>query len=635
MKLIIAEKPSLGRAIADGLKMPFKKAHGGNALSTPSGDYVITWVFGHIIELVEPAAYDERWQKWSLDTLPIIVKDWRYQPRKDAKAQLDLIDNLLRQADCVIHAGDPDREGQLLIEEVLEFLGWQGKTERVMINAYDEKSVQKAFKAIEPNSNYKPLYDAALQRQRADWLVGMNMTRGVTLGLSEGALVSIGRVQTPTLALIYNRDKAIEKFKPTPIYRVQAHMDCGITLDLQRKADDPITVRSVANEIAAQVKGNQYQLQAKTERKKSRPPLPYDLKAFQKDAEKVMGVTAQKALDLLQSLYEKKLVSYPRTECRYLPKDQMPDALPIAEALAPLVLGPERQELVGLMKPAPYVYNDAKVGAHHGIVPLGNRPNGISDQEYRAFELVTLQFMRGLLPAYEYDETKVWFREGEHVFGTTLNKPINKDQSWRALDWRASDDKGEVTPEPELPPGFMPGMASVCTDTTIKTGSTTPPTPYTESSLIEDMASIAKYVTDEKVKAKLKETSGIGTSATRAAILETLKKRGFIETFRKGKKTHLRCTQMGREVIEAIPQTLTKPDVTAAWEEALNMIAEGKYDPVQFEQRIELFINRLLQQINHLATTSRNRVRTVPPKQKAPKGGRKKTGTQARRKKIA
>jgi len=597
VKLIIAEKPSVARAIQDCL---------------PATGYAVTNCFGHLLELAQPHAYDPKWEKWDPATLPIKVVNWKLVPKDGAKEQIKKIAALLKSATVVINAGDPDREGQLLVDEVLEHLGWRGPTQRLMLNATDPASVKKALAKIEDNAKYHPVRDAAACRQGADWLIGMNMSRAVTKLLSDGALVSIGRVQTPTLAMIVRRQREIDAFRSETFYKLRAtfRTDAGATIDLMAEPQPRVLDEKIAQALATAVKSKRTSLAVETAAAVRRAPLPYDLSSFQKDAEAAFGWTAAQSLANLQASYEAKLTSYPRTDCRYLPSEQAGDALRIAKVVASAINPAPAPALIDLMRPSSRIYDSKKVEEHHGVIPTGMVPGSTtSDVVRKAWQLVCLQFLRSLLPDSKVEESRVSAvvdvggRTIKSVeFSANYERLLNAGASWEALSRSGTREDGDAEKQVRtLPPGIDDGdaaMAIACEQVQAKT---TPPKPYTEASLISDMRSVAKYVQDPKLKAVLKETSGIGTAATQAETIETLKRRSFIRVDKKA----IRPTELGCQVIDSIPQEMTDPGVTAAWEDALGMIAKGKYAPALFMKGIDAVVERWLGMIRSSARDGR------------------------------
>jgi DNA topoisomerase-3 len=605
MRLVIAEKPSLGRAIADALPGRFTPLQSGkNTYGLKGDEVVVTWAYGHILEMAEPETYDPRYKRWRVEDLPILPKDFVLQVKEPA--QLKAIASLLRQAKEVVNAGDPDREGQLLIDEILEYLRWDGPTWRMLPHATDPESIRKAWAKLRPNTEFRPLYYAALCRQRADWLVGMNASRAATLLLTtQNQVVPLGRVMTPTLALVVRRDREIEGFVARSYWKVKLVLKTrdGTLVTLWHDPSEHIFDRAKAQSIANACMDKEAILRVTSEKGRERAPLPWHLGDYQRHMQKVAGLTLQQSLQTLQSLYEKQLVSYPRTDCRYLPEEQKADAIPVLRKVAATALGDDTSAIVlrdGMLTPKDYIYDNKKVAEHHGLVPTGKLPGqGVSEIERRAWAAVVQHFARTLLPHHEYIETMISTELAGATFSAKGRQSLNWEQSWRLFD------KKEESALPAVPDGTLARVVSA----TVEEGKTTPPQRYTEATLAADMEAIAKYVTDERIKARLKETSGIGTAATRSAIIEKLKEKGMLQSVKKGKVAYLTSTQFGREVVDSVPRILTDPGLTAAWEEALDQIARNSYPPDEFMTRVQSMVANLIDKIK---TSPKHTISSVP-----------------------
>ena len=600
MKLIIAEKPSLAKAIAEGL--------GGarrGAVWEARG-YTITHAFGHLLEQDEPDAYlplgapvNPRTGKkvWRWEDLPIFPEKWIKHPKTDAKAQLAIIRDLLKQTTLVVHAGDPDREGQLLIDEILDYCGYKGPVQRVWLASLDGASVQKAFAHLKDNRDYHPLSQAAEARARADWLVGMNLTRAWTI--ANHGLLSVGRVQTPTLALVVRRDLEIEGFKPRDYCEVLIHCQHpngpflakwkpastdGAGFDEEGRLMD----RALADRIARRAVGAGQVVRYESKDSRESAPLPFSLSSLQKAASAQWGFSATAVLEACQALYEKKVTTYPRTDCRYLPEEQHGDAaailphLPIPEDIRGRVSSRQKH-------PA---WNTAKVTAHHAIIPTGQKASGLSDVERKIYDLIWQSYAALFLPDHVYKAIAVTVEVGGEAWTASGRKEM--DRGWMALRSGRGDDEETSHKEPAaVLPVMATGDAVHGLRGEVRAKQTKPPPRFTDGTLIEAMSHIHKYVTDEQAQAKLKETSGIGTEATRAHVLETLVKRGFVD--RKGKPVI--STPTGRALIAALPADLTDPVTTARWEDALSRIAEGKLDPARFEAAIRKMVKDQLSKV--------------------------------------
>lgn len=590
MRLIIAEKPSLARAISAGFDGVAEKGNGYIKV----GSTIITHCFGHMYELASPDKYSPDLKRWALETLPIVIgpDDWKLLPMDGAKDQIKLIARLLKEATEVVNAGDPDREGQMLVDELLEALGWKGPTQRILIYDTTKGGIRKALGALKPNAQFKPLYEAAKCRARADWLVGMNLTRAVSKMI--GVTASIGRVQTPTLGLVVQRDKLIEGHSSSKFYTLLATTSTGTStvVMVHDTEHDRIFDKALAVEIAKALKGQTVTVSVDEKKVTENAPLPYKLSTFQKDAEARFGWTAKKSLDSLQAAYEQQLVSYPRTDCPYLPEEQARLAVPVAtQLIGRCAAFKHLAPVLKYMAPSDRVYNDKKVEEHFGLAPKSMPQEGgqVTDA-VRAWQLVSEQFLKSLLPAYQALVKEASFSFQQRLFKATGETPLNADSSWRVMEPKRTREGEPVKPLPFSIPAGQSGPARIG-DVAVKEGKTTPPKPYTEASLLADMSAVHKFVTDERIKALLKENAGIGTAATQSAIIETLKNRQFIETVKGGKgKAYLRSTALGRYVIEHVPKGLADPGITALWEDQLNGIAKESVKPQDFMVAIDRYV---------------------------------------------
>jgi len=591
MRVIIAEKPSLARAIAAVLPGDREDRLGYIQV----GNDCVTWCYGHLLELAEPKDYNPAWARWNAEHLPYRVNEWQVKPKTSdgVSAQLKVIRKLLDQADVAVNAGDPDREGQMLVDEVLEYFGCRLPVKRLLLNATDPASARKAVAGLRDNREFANLFASAKCRSRADWLVGMNLTVAATKWLADDTLVSVGRVQTPALALVVRRDLEIEGFQSRKFWDIEVEVETSagvVVLRHSPREDARIWDKAKAQSIVADLLGHEVDLTVESKEVSERPPKLFTLPSFQKDAGRLLKWGAKKALDVLQSLYEKQLTTYPRTECEYLPAEQKGDAIKLGEMVLGSGAFDSAKALAPHLAPRDAVYDSSKVAEHHAVIVTGKRPNlnALEKDLADAWALVAKRFLMSLLPDYRYRETRVSFSHvvlgSSMLFGIKGEIPLNQDKSWLAL--------GTARQARVLPP-VKPGERGRIIQARPVEGKTTPPEPYTEGTLIEDMNSVAKYVSDPKLKQILRENSGIGTAATQAGIIETLKKRGFCVTA-KGK---LRSTLFGRSVVEHLPSSLMDPGLTAAWEEALKQVAEGKYDPGEFMRRVGVFVDKRLEEM--------------------------------------
>ncbi|EGQ8797313.1 DNA topoisomerase III [Vibrio parahaemolyticus] len=650
-RLFIAEKPSLGRAIAAALPNPQKKDQG--FIRCGNGD-VVTWCIGHLLEQVEPDAYDERYKKWNMADLPIVPQQWQLRPRKSASKQLTVIRKLLKEATEVIHAGDPDREGQLLVDEVLDYCKLsktkKEATQRLLISDLNLPAVKRALNSMRSNRDFIPLSVSALARSRADWLYGMNMSRAYTLlGQKAGyqGVLSVGRVQTPVLGLVVRRDEEIENFVPKDYFTLHAlipYQDqngafdirarwkpseaCKPWQDEEGRVLNRKLVENVANRIA-----NQPAIVKESEQKQTKQsaPLPYSLSALQIDAAKRYGMSAQQVLDTCQALYEKhKLITYPRSDCRYLPFEHYSQAGTVISAIAN-----NAKELQSAVNGADLsikskAWNDKKVDAHHAIIPTPKQANvnALSGNEMKVYQLIARQYLMQFYPAAVYAEAKLVFDISGGIFiakGRQLVSP-----GWKALMGKTDKEDEGIDAVPPL----SEGTVLTCREGEIKDRKTEPPKHFTEATLLQAMTGIARYVADKELKKILRDTDGLGTEATRAGILDTLFKRQLLT--RQGKS--ILSSQAGRGLINALPQDATYPDMTAHWEHQLQGMAERNQAYQPFMQALEQRIDGLMSQVKsgpipdslrHLPKVERPAFKRK--KRSYPKSGASKAGASKRK----
>jgi len=577
MRLFIAEKPSLARAIAEGLG----KGRNGTGF-IQCGDDTVTWCIGHLLEPAYPEAYSPEYASWRREHLPIIPTEWKYVAKRDTAAQLKVIGKLLREATSVVNAGDPDREGQLLVDEVLEHFLYKGPVRRIWLASLDDRSVRVALDGITNNAKYAPLRDSARARQRADWLIGLNATRAMTIvgrKSGRGDVLSLGRVQTPTLALVVTRDREIASFVAADYFVLRAYLADSTGSEFAAMfvlgenqagldANGRLTDGVVANALAGKTKGaNGTVIENVRENKTKTAPLPHSLSSLQKEASSKFGMGAKQVLDTAQSLYEKKLTTYPRTDCRYLPEEQFEASGRILTALA-AVPGMEHLAANADAKLKSSAWNTKKITAHHAIIPTGEMPNGLTSTERALYSLTVMAYCLQFYPVMRYEAQKIvisiddtrWEARGRRIL----------DAGWTKISSEGGDSAQDGEQD-QLLPLVKQGDSVSCQDVRTLKKKTTPPSRYTEGTLIEAMANVHRFVSDAAAKSVLKENEGIGTEATRAGILETLKQRGFLATENKT----LVSTQLGQEIIDLTPATLKDPVTTAAWESKLNAIAQG------------------------------------------------------------
>jgi DNA topoisomerase-3 len=601
--LIIAEKPSVARDIVAALPESFDE----HKNFYESDDYVVTFAVGHLLELSDPEEYDPAWKSWKLDNLPMIPAEFQVQPRdKKAATQLNLIHKLLKRKDVdrVVNACDAGREGELIFTHIYETSGVDKPVERLWINSMTKQAIREGFEKLRPAEQLEPLRDAARSRSEADWLVGMNATRAATTRRGWGAgVVSLGRVQTPTLAMMVKREREIQAFVPEPYWLVHATFDPRYEGLWFEGDENRLKDGKRADEIVEKVTGKTGRVESVERKEQSeRAPLLYDLTSLQRDANRRYGFSARRTLSAAQSLYEgKKAITYPRTNSRYLSGDLVAQLKPTAQTLVPI---PEyakgAQYVLGLEQlPLGRVVNDARVDDHHAIIPT-DVPHNLSDfspDERRIFDLVAKRFLAVFHPPARYARTTVVTEvEGERF--RTRGK-VTLEAGWRGVygveaDAEAKQDEdGEG--EGELP-ALQQGQEVRCVEAESEARETKPPPRYTEATLLSGMETAGKLVDDEELREAMKER-GLGTPATRAEIIETLIRREYVE--RAGKD--LQPTPKGMSVVTMLEEhPITSAELTGDWEKQLSDIEHGNGDRSAFMEGIAGFAQETVDQIRSL-----------------------------------
>ncbi|MBU3640977.1 DNA topoisomerase [Polynucleobacter sp. Fuers-14] len=582
MRLIIAEKPSVAAAIADALGGGKK---GPGFYDLPSVNTKVTWCYGHLLEQELPEYYVEGGKVLS-SHLPVIPDTFKLSPRPKASDQVKVIKGLLKEADEVVNAGDADREGQLLVDELFPFLGWNGKTTRLWLSSLDAESVKLALAKIKPNSDYSRLYDSALARQRADWLISLNASIALSRNLQamgEQSAWSVGRVQTPTLALIVDRDIAIRNFTKQDHYLLDVSLsgDVGnVTAGWQIPEDllnenGLLLDRTIAQSVGLQATGANLELTEFTAKSGTRSaPLPYSLGTLQTAASNVYGLSASQTLAAAQALYEAKLTTYPRTDCSYLPGEMFSKAAEILGSLGLINAGvdPKRKHAA---------WNTEKVEAHHGIVPTGLSPEDVAldPAALKVFELIKKSFTRLFMAPEAFETRQAVFAlvsDSSKVFAANSRHVI--EAGWTKLEQENSDEgEDPLASKGGALPLMTKGQIFTCTKAEVLSKETAPLKHYTDGTLIAAMKSVHKLISDAKLKARLKETSGLGTEATRASMLETLILKEYVD--RRGK--NLIASPKGLQLIEWLRKSsetaiFAQAATTALQEDALADIAVGR-----------------------------------------------------------
>ena len=567
MRLVISEKPSVAQSIAAVLGA---KQRGDGYLE--GNGYLVSWCLGHLAELASADAYDEKYAKWRREDLPILPENWKSVLSRDKQKQFDILRSLMRRDDVeeVIDACDAGREGELIFRSVYEMAGCSKPMKRLWISSMEDEAIRRGFADLKPGRDYDGLYQSALCRSKADWLVGINATR--LFSVLYHRTLNVGRVMSPTLALIVQREAEISAFQAEPFYTVS--LDCGGFT----ATGDKLKQKPEADAVAAACKGKAATVKAVERREKSeKPPALYDLTTLQRDANRLLGYTAQQTLDYLQSLYEKKLCTYPRTDSRFLTGD-MEASVPALAAVAASVCGADAPGNIN----AGQVCDSAKVSDHHAVVPTSGAGkadvSALPAGEREILRLVSRQLLCAVGGPHQYAETAVTLGCGGHGFtakGKTVLVP----------GWKACLQEQADKPLPELREGQNVPVASV----SVKEDRTSPPKHFTEDTLLSAMETAgAKDMPDDA------ERKGLGTPATRAAILEKLVSTGFVERTKAKKTVSLIPSRVGVSLITVLPEQLQSPLLTAEWENRLKQVERGELEPDAFLNGISSMLRELV-----------------------------------------
>ncbi|EKL0024129.1 DNA topoisomerase III [Salmonella enterica] len=610
MRLFLCEKPSQARDIA---KFIGAGQRGDGFLSGPG--VTVTWARGHLLEQAEPEAYGGQYgNPWRLDVLPFVPQQWKLGVKKDARSQFSVINRLLKQVDEVVIATDADREGEVIARELLEYCRFQGRVFRLWLSALDDASIRSALANIWPSEKTEALYRAGVGRGRADWVTGMNLTRLYTLKAREAGIsgvMSVGRVQTPTLAIVVRRDLEIENFIPKPYSDVMATLiSDNIAFPVKWGAAAQYCDeegRCIQAGIAAQVvelcrqTASATVIDCQTKRQKKSAPLAFSLGSLQQACAEKFGMPAQQVLDIAQSLYEThKLTTYPRTDCGYLPVSMREEVRAVLAALMQTDPSLKSHPALAQLDTSlvSRIWNDKKITAHHGIIPTKQAGDlsRLSTDERNVYQLIRQHYLAQFLPQMEVDATEATFNISGQLFRTTGNVVVVA--GWKALFTEPSrtaqipadgnDDKEAAS---RLPP-LQAGQTCRVQGAEEKRLQTKPPVPYNDGTLIAAMTNAASFVTDAALKKVLKENAGIGTEATRAGIIDTLVKRGFLVREKKA----LHSTPTGRDLVSALPSALTSPGLTALWEQLLDEVAAGRVSLEDFMAKQNAWVVQLVSQ---------------------------------------
>lgn len=568
LSLVIAEKPSVAQSIAAALGVTRK--HTGYL---EGNGYLISWCFGHLAGLANADFYDASYAKWKKEDLPILPSPFRFLVSEDKKSQFDLLKELMHRDDViqVINACDAGREGELIFRSVFYLADCQKPMKRLWISSMEDDAIREGFQNLKPGQEYNGLYQSALCRVKADWLVGINATRFFTL--TYGTKLNVGRVVSPTLALLVQREVEIAAFEPEKYYTV------NLAFQDFNAISDKLPNKEQANKVLKQCRqGTAKVVMIDVKEKTEKAPPLYDLTTLQRDANRLLGFTAQQTLDYAQSLYEKKLCTYPRTDSRFLTNDMEP-SLPTVISIATAILKADPPKSYSRVQ----VCNSTKVSDHHAIIPtkaagdydLASLPVG----EMKLLSLIARQTLMAVSEPYEYLDASIVIECGGHAFRANLKRTVN-------LGWKRYAASGN---KQKWFNGLAKGQKLIPTEESIKEGSTQPPNHYTEDLLLSAMEKAGSKELPEDAERK-----GLGTPATRAGILEKLVSAGFVERTKCKKQTHLIPTALGNALITVLPEQLQSPELTAEWENNLSKVQHGFMDADDFMNEIEELVSELI-----------------------------------------
>ncbi len=609
MRVFLCEKPSQGKDIARVLGASQR----GSGCYSGAGA-VVTWCIGHLVEAVPPEGYGEQYKRWTIEQLPIIPERWRVEPKAATAAQFKIVKQLVGQATDLVIATDADREGEMIAREIIELCGYRGAIQRLWLSALNDASIRKALGALKPSAETLPLYYSALARSRADWLIGMNLSRLFTLlGRQAGytGVLSVGRVQTPTLKLVVDRDREIARFVSVPFWAIEVALSnegqsfTASWTPPQGCTDDSgrCLQQSVAQLAAERMHapGSAQVVSVETERVREGPPLPLDLGTLQEVCSKQLGLDVQETLDIAQALYEThKATTYPRSDSGYLPESMLAEVPTVLDSL--VKTDPGLRPLINRLDPAQRsrAWNDGKVTAHHGIIPTLEPANlsAMNDKELAVYRVIRAHYLAQFLPHHEVDRTVAQLAcGGQSLLAVGKQMAVGKQiavAGWRQVlaapeDSDADSDDAERS---QVLPALQAGLSCQVGHVDLKALKTLPPKPYTQGELVKAMKGVAKLVADLRLKQTLKDTTGIGTEATRANIISGLLGRGYL--LKKGRA--VRASDAAFTLIDTVPAAIADPGTTAVWEQALDMIEAGQMTLDTFIAKQSAWVAQLVQQ---------------------------------------
>lgn len=618
MRVVLCEKPSQGKDIARVLGAGQRS----NGCYSGSG-VVVTWCIGHLIEAAPPESYGEHYKRWSIDQLPILPERWRVEIKPKTAAQFKIVKQLVGQASELVIATDADREGEMIAREIIELCGYRGPIQRLWLSALNDASIRKALGALKPSAETLPLYYSALARSRADWLIGMNLSRLFTLlGRQAGysGVLSVGRVQTPTLKLVVDRDREIARFVSVPYWAVDVLLSYAgqsfIAIWMPPAGSADATGRCLQQPVAQQAvermrTAREAQVASvETERVREAPPLPFDLGTLQEVCSRQLGLDVQETLDIAQALYEThKATTYPRSDSGYLPESMFAEVPAVLDAL--LATDPSLRPLLVQLDRSQRsrAWNDGKVTAHHGIIPTLEpaKLSAMSEKELAVYRLIRGRYLSQFLPHHEFDRTVALLTCAEQSLQATGKQVVVPGWHLALVNREADAADDERDQRSQVLPPLASGSRCGVEQVELKALKTLPPKPYTQGELIKAMKGVAKLVDDPRLKQKLKETTGIGTEATRASTIKGLIDRGYL--LKKGRA--IRASDAAFTLIDAVPPAVADPGMTAIWEQALDMIGAGQMTLDAFIAKQSAWVAQLVQQ--HRGTTLSIALPPSPP----------------------
>ena len=600
--LVLAEKPSVGKDLAKVLN-----CNQGSNGCMMGNKYIVTWALGHLVTLADPEAYGNQYKTWSLETLPMLPKKMDLVVIRETAKQFGIVKGLLKRPDIdeLVIATDAGREGELVARWIIMKAGFSKPIKRLWISSQTDKSIKDGFNNLKPGRDYDNLYKSAECRAQADWLIGLNVTRALTC--KHNAQLSAGRVQTPTLAMVVERENEIKRFVPKDYWTINANVN-GFSLQWQDKAGGQTRLfqKQKAEDILSKVKGQVGNvIEVKREARQEQPPLAYDLTELQRDANRKYGYSAKQTLGIMQKLYEThKILTYPRTDSRYITDDIVPT---LPDRLKSISVGPyaeaARSLLRGRIKTTKRLVDNSKVTDHHAIIPTEQYVNlGDLDREERnIFDLVVKRFIAVLSPAFEYEQTTVKVDVTGELF--SARGKIVKSKGWKSVYEGQASEESESDEEPDQNlPDVKKGDKLKLLSVQLHNGKTKPPARYTEATLLTAMEHPGKFIENDALREAMDKTSGLGTPATRADIIEKLFNSFYME--RRGKEIH--PTSKGIQLVGMVPVDLKSPELTAKWEQRLTLISRGKENPSAFIDEMKGYATKLVSNVIADSSTYRH-----------------------------